>query len=317
MRPLFLHLDGALDSQTALLAAGRFRRLAAHDLGPDLRLWAVTGSMEALVSRLMHHFPAVTPDLIFAGSRDFHHITPALVERALAVPGAGPVTVIHFGAEPAWERGAARLSRRNWARHAAGNPLVDRVISVGVREARTGDLARRADEDLIHAGKVEAYPFRLASGEMALEAGGLQWPTLEALGFAAFADLLASRIRTNAVYVTIDKAVLSNWEPAAGEAHGGFGLRALERLMRATIAGRWMIGADVVGDWSRARFGPDLISGLAKRAEAWTNRARRPEGDRELQRLADETTNLRLLRMFCERLQPQHPRLVAGERRTA
>lgn len=299
MRPVFLSLDNALDAQSAL----RDRRavtVEAQDLGPALRLWSRPRALASLAARLRDRAPAgAGPDLVFAGSGDFHHVTPLLIERAIAASDAGPVTVVHFDNHPDWVRFKNGLHCGSWVGRAARLPGVARVITVGVC---SGDIDRpetkRADLDLVAEGRVELYPWRAPDGGPILRVGDQSWPSMRAMGEDGFAALLASRITTPAIYVTIDKDVLRPDDAVTNWDQGQLSLDGLERLVRAVAGRARLIGADVVGDWSPPRYGPDLLSNLLKRGEAFLDQPRGGvPGD--LAR-TNEATNLRLLSLFAE-----------------
>jgi hypothetical protein len=300
MQPLFLHLDGSLDAQSTLLAQGRFRRLLAHDLGPALRLWSRPPALAALAERLGRLISTETPDLVFAGSGDFHHVTPMLIERAIGSRACGPVTVIHFDNHPDWVRFANGLHCGSWVGRAARLPEVARLITVGVcSDDLDRPRAKGADLDLIGEGRVEIYPYRTPRGAAVLDIQDRAFPAIETLGEAAFVELLVSRIETEDVYVTIDKDVLRSQDALTNWDQGRISLSYLETLIHAVCDGRRLIGADVVGDWSRPVYGPEAWSGLLKRGEALLDQPRRrPPFD--LIRLINETTNLRLLKLFAE-----------------
>ncbi len=299
MRPVFLSLDNALDAQPVLRDRDALT-IEARDLGPALRLWSRPPALAALTARLRDRAPAgAAPDLVFAGSGDFHHVTPLLIERAIAASDAGPVTVVHFDNHPDWVRFENGMHCGSWVGRAARLPGVAKVITVGVC---SGDIdrpeAKRADLDLVAEGRVELYPWRAPDGGPVLRVGEQGWPSMQAMGEGGFADLLASRIVTPTVYVTIDKDVLHVDDAVTNWDQGQLSLDGLERLIR-TVAGRArLIGADVVGDWSPPRYGPDLLSKLLKRGEAFLDQPRGGvPGD--LAR-TNEATNLRLLSLFAE-----------------
>lgn len=300
MRPLFLHLDGALDGQPTLLAQGQFRRLAAHDLGPALRLWSRPAALAALKARLQYHVPATGADLVFAGSGDFHHITPMLVERAMAPAGPGPVTIIHFDNHPDWVRFGPGLHCGSWVGPAARLPGVAKLITVGVS---SGDLCpgamKQADLSLLEEGRVEIYPYRTPNGAPTLDLGGHQWPTIEAMGEQAFPAFLAGRIETEAIYITIDKDVLRQQDALTNWDQGRIALAYLELLILAVMRGRRTIGADIVGDWSKPHYGPGAWAALLKRGEAFLDQPRAgPRAPLDVIRMVNETTNLRLMLML-------------------
>ena len=298
MRPVFLNLDAALDGQPTLRAQGSGLAIEARDLGPALRLWSRPPALAALAARLRDRAPAGA-ELVFAGSGDFHHVTPLLIERAMATSGAGPVTVVHFDNHPDWVRFSNGLHCGSWVGRAARSPGVAKVITVGVC---SGDIDRpetkRADLDLVSEGRVELYPYRAPDGGPVLRVGAQGWPSMEAMGEGGFVDLLVSRIDTDAVYITIDKDVLRADDAVTNWDQGQLSLAGLERLVRAVAGRARVIGADVVGDWSPPRYGPDLVSNLLKRGEAFLDQPRGGvPGD--LAR-TNEATNLRLLSLFAE-----------------
>jgi hypothetical protein len=299
MRPVFLSLDNALDTQSVLRDQGGLT-VEAQDLGPALRLWSRPPALASLAARLRDAAPAGTgPDLVFAGSGDFHHVTPLLIERAIAASGAGPVTVVHFDNHPDWVRFDNGLHCGSWVGRAARLPGVAKVITVGVC---SGDIERpetkRADLDLVAEGRVELYPYRAPDGGPILRIGEHSWPSMAAMGPEGFLDLLVSRIETDAIYVTVDKDVLRADDAVTNWDQGRLSLDGLERLVRAVAERARLIGADVVGDWSPPRYGPDLLSNLLKRGEAFLDQPRGgAPGD--LSRI-NEATNLRLLSVFAE-----------------
>jgi hypothetical protein len=135
MQPLFLKLDDSLEYQGALGAAAepsRGRVIDASDLGPLLRLWARPSELLVLEHRLRSK-PAGGPELVFAGSSDFHHLTPILLRRALKACGAASATVVHIGA-PIEDRGAPQS--RAWSAALAEQPGVASLVSYDGRGDR-------------------------------------------------------------------------------------------------------------------------------------------------------------------------------------
>lgn len=302
MRPAILQLDDALEPQSRLRERVRGadgRTLAARDLGPRMRLWSRAATLDRLRRRLARDLPLAAAELVFAGSGDFHHVTPLLLERAVARFG-GPVTVLHFDNHPDWVRHAPGRHCGSWVGPAARLEGVARVITVG---ACSGDIggrrAREGDLSLIGEDRLLLYAWAAPDGgdEIALE--GRTWPTIAAMGEAAFLDRLDAEIGATKVYVTIDKDVLrasdavTNWDQ--GQASLDFVLAAITRA----TAGRQVIGADVVGDWSRPVYGGDLASQLLRRGEALLDQPRAGAISGEATAI-NEAANLRLLDLFAE-----------------
>jgi hypothetical protein len=301
VRPAILQLDDSLPRQPALERAvldrgGRV--LPARDLGPALRLWTRASTLATLRDRLRSDLPAGDgPELVFAGSGDFHHVSPLLLERAIARFG-GPVTVVHFDNHPDWVRHAPGRHCGSWVGRAARLDGVARVITIGVCSPDIGaKRSRHGDLSLIAEERLELYAWADPDGGQELTLGGRTWPTIAAMGEAAFLDALDAAITTPSVYVTLDKDVLraedavTNWDQ--GQASLDFVLAAIGRA----AAGRRIIGADVVGDWSSPVYGGDLAARALKRGEAFLDQPWRRPAPGEV-RAVNEAVNLRLLTTF-------------------
>ena len=301
MRPVILQLDDAFERQPALeagvLARGG-RVLAARDLGPALRLWSRTATLDELRRRIAGALPMRgEAEVVFAGSGDFHHVTPLLLERAIEAAGE-PVTLIHFDNHPDWVRHAPGRHCGSWVGRAARLAGVARVITIGVTSPDIGRAkSREGDLALIAEDRLDLFAWDAPDGGCEVVLEGRAWPTISAMGEAAFLDRLAASVPTPAVYVTLDKDVLrpedavTNWDQ--GRASLDFVLAAVRRLAE----GRRIVGADVVGDWSRPVYGGGAAAGLLKRGEAMLDQPwSRPEPAAACR--INEAVNLRLLAMF-------------------
>ncbi|HEX5262239.1 MAG TPA: hypothetical protein VFW13_01850 [Phenylobacterium sp.] len=303
MRAALLHLDDALIGQAELavqVAALGGRSVELRDLGPALRLWSRPQALDDLRARLAESLPATSgPTLVFSGSGDFHHITPLLLERAIEAAGRPAVTVVHFDNHPDWVRFANGAHCGSWVGWAARLARVSLVITVGVcSEDIRRPSPRRADLDLLAEGLLELYPYRAPDREASLELGGREWPTIEAMGEAAFAAFLPSRVQTEAIYITIDKDVLRAEEAATNWDQGRTSVAYLSSLLAPLLREHRLIGADVVGDWSSAIYGGGVLSRVLKQGEAlldqpWSQPPRAAQA-------AAEAVNLQLLHLIAE-----------------
>lgn len=303
MRPVILDLDGAFEGQGDLVAevlGADGARVPARDLGPALRLWSRPPALTALRQRLGESTTRAGPDLVFTGSGDFHHVSPLLIERAIAASDAGPVTVVHFDNHPDWVLFDNGLHCGSWVGQAARLPGVSRLLTVGVC---SHDIDRPspqgADLDLIKDGRLELYAYREPRGAANVNLCGRDWPTIEAVGEGAFVDLLASRIETDAVYITIDKDVLRAEDAITNWDQGRTSLALLETLIQRLAQNHRLIGADIVGDWSRPRYGGGVVASLLKRGEAMLDQPWRGP-DREAALRLNQAVNRRLLRLFVQ-----------------
>jgi hypothetical protein len=301
MRAALLCLDDALIRQPNLAAEVTARggtALDLRDLGPALRLWSRPPALDRLRARLAEALPTSGgPSLAFCGSGDFHHVTPILLERAIAASGGGPVTLLHFDNHPDWVRYGEGAHCGSWVGWAARLPGVAKVVTVGVCSPDIRrPSARRADLDLVGEGRLELYAYRDPAGGRSVELCGRTWPTIADMGEAAFADFLPGRIATDAVYVTIDKDVLRAEDAATNWDQGQASLSFLKSLLAAVLEDHRLIGADVVGDWSHAVYGGGVIAGLLKRGEAMLDQPWSPPAPEA--RAANEAVNLELLQII-------------------
>ena len=302
MRTALLHLDSALRSQRELArtVAGRGgRNLDCRHLGPALRLWSRPAALERLRSRVGATLPAVDgPFLVFSGSGDFHHITPTLLERACEAAGNPPVTLLHFDNHPDWVRFSRGAHCGSWVGRAARLPHVARVVTVGVCSPDVLAPERKgADLALVTEDRVELYAYRAPGGAATVAVAGHEWPTIEAMGEAAFLDFLPTRIPTSAVYVTIDKDVLRAADAGTNWDQGRTSLAFLKAMLARIGEGHRVIGADVVGDWSPAVYGGGLMAGLLKQGEALLDQPwSRPDATAQA---ANQAANLQLLDLIA------------------
>jgi len=303
VRTALLHLDTALTSQRRLaqsVSARGGRGVDLRHLGPALRLWSRPWALQRLRSRIASELPAAQgPTLVFSGSGDFHHITPTLLARACEAASHPPVTLLHFDNHPDWVRFANGVHCGSWVGWAARLPNVARVVTVGV----CSDDIRRphgksADLDLVSEDRVELYAYRAPDGAASVAVAGREWPTIEAMGEAAFLDFLPTRIPTADVYLTIDKDVLRSEDAGTNWDQGRTSLAFLKAMLSKVGEHHRVIGADVVGDWSPAVYGGGLLAGLLKQGEALMDQPwSRPA---PTARAINETANLELLDLIVE-----------------
>jgi len=302
MRPMLLNLDGALERQPLLCAATRAaggRMLCARDLGPHLRLWSRRAHLAELRRRLSGALPKdAEPEVVFAGSGDFHHVTPLLLERALAEVSE-PVTLIHFDNHPDWARFAAGSHCGSWLAAAARQSGVRQVVTIGVTSTDVGPRkSREGDLSLIAEGRLAVFPWAAPGGREALSLGGQTWPAITALGEDRFLDLLDATVSTRAIYATIDKDVLQPAQAVTNWDQGAASLEFVEAALHRLLAGRTLVAADVVGDWSAPDYGRGPPAWL-KRGEALLDQPRR-RPDTAHADAVNEAANLRLLHAFQE-----------------
>lgn len=303
MRAALLHLDDALRAQRQLTAAVHWSGgidLDCRDLGPELRLWGRPEPLERLSARLRDLAPAGIGRLaVFAGSGDFHHLTPILLARALEGAGGRPATVVHFDNHPDWVRFEPGMHCGSWVGNAARLPGIARIVTIGVcsRDIQRPQ-ARGADLELVLEDRVELYPYHAPGSAPALRICGREWPSIGAMGEEAFVDFVPSRIPTDDLYITIDKDVLRADDAATNWDQGQASLRFLTSMLSAIAERHRIIGVDVVGDWSKAVYGGGLLAQVLKRGEALMDQPwSRPDA---VARGRNETVNLELFDLLLE-----------------
>lgn len=305
LRPSILNLDDSLTSQGSLIdrvqAAGGLV-MSDGGIGPRLRLWCRDPILKQLHFRLDAHYPISTPELVFVGSGDFHHVTPLLIDRALTASRSQATTVLHFDNHPDWVRFSPGVHCGSWVARAARITRVQRLISVGIC---SGDIGRRGsrngDLELVRQGRVEIYPYRDPDGGSVLALCNKLWPLINYKSDGEIAELLMSRIETPDVYITIDKDVLRSADAVTNWDQGGLSLETLLSVIGRVSRTHRIIGADVVGDWSPIHYGGPWWERALKYGEAWLDQPHdHPDAADAIK--VNERANLKILDALCKTL---------------
>ncbi len=295
MRLTLLDLDGSLPPQLpALRAAAPWSAVASNDLrdlGPRLRLWSRDRTVRAARERV--HETDAEPSVHMLGSGDFHHLAALLMEQARE-----PITVIHFDNHPDWVRLAPRWHCGSWVNRALALPQVDRVITLG---PCSDDLVKPGlkggNIPALASGKLMLFPWRHAPSRLYhpipdgpahhYEAGFVIWRNLADDADKILASI-PSLIRTDAVWISIDKDVLPEDEALTNWDQGQMPLAAVLRAISAIGAQKRIAGADICGE-----FSPIEHANLFKR---WESRMDQPRRLGDVDRLAqNERVNVALL----------------------
>lgn len=305
MQTVLLHLDDALELQPDFVGAAV--RAGAHELdekacGLQLRLWGRNDALSKLkrsidrLSRRGRHGPR----LCFMGSGDFHHVTALLIAEALETVSC-PITVIHIDNHPDWVHFDNGMHCGSWVNAAASHSQVDRIITLGVCSSDLASPDRKgANLDLLRSGKLELYPYahppsrvrgKLGLGASFSQVGSeLHWVSIEMLGEENFADRLLNRIRTEAVYLTVDKDALISADAITNWDQGALQLPYVLWLIGQIAERHRIIGADVTGDYSVPRYGGPVWTRALKRAEIMIDqplRRHRAEAARDINSAAN------------------------------
>jgi len=222
------------------------------------------------------------------GSGDFHHLTVFLSGLALENQSQ-PVTVIHFDNHPDWVRFEKGIHCGSWINSALENPKVQKIITIGVT---SHDLERPepklANLKLLSQGRLELYPYDHLPSIVDNNYGDgpsfsqvcneLRWTTIREIGEDNFIDRMLARIETDMVYLTIDKDVLSPTQAVTNWDQGCMQVSYLTNLIEHIGRHKRIIGADVIGDYSRPAYSGGLASTLKKHYESFKDHPRQTVG---------------------------------------
>lgn len=289
MQLCLLQLDDALDAQTSFIQAcdrAGARRIQMREHGSRIRLWGYHAEIAAFQEKLSHALDGTSqPRLTFIGSGDFHHVTALLLAAALQ-HHAEPVTLIHVDNHPDWVHFEKGMHCGSWINNPIEHPQVQKIITIGVC---SDDLRlpepKKANLALLSRGLLELYPYDhppsrvsndYGAGASFEQVGGeLHWKTIRSLGEQNFAGHLLSRIKTEKVYLTIDKDVLARDDAVTNWDQGCMRLPYLLSLIGNIAKHHRLVGADVIGDYSKPRYSGSLRTQLYKRVEVFKDQSRR------------------------------------------
>lgn len=271
-----LDLDGSVSAQRDALAGvaawSSVDVVPLRDLGAALRLWARSATMERARARLAQSGTTLT----LIGSGDYHHLAVPLIEQARE-----PVTVVHFDNHPDWVRWAPRWHCGSWVNRVLELPQVARVVTIGpcsddlVRPGLKGGNLRA-----LGAGRIVMFPWRHAPSRVFRRIadgpghryvdGHLLWHNFSGQPMADNLARLAAPIETPAIWITIDKDVLSAADAFTNWDQGEMPLRALQDLIAGIAAHKRVVGVDICGE-----FSPPAMRNPLKRIESRLDRPQR------------------------------------------
>jgi arginase family enzyme len=292
-----LDLDHSVTSQPTLRDAAAWASVETvplQDLAAPLRLWARNTIMQRARARLSGPAAQARPAITMIGSGDYHHIAVLLIEQARE-----PITVVHLDNHPDWVRWAPRWHCGSWVNQALKLRQVARIVTLGpcsddlVRpELKGGNL--RA----LGAGRIVLFPWRHEPSRLfrripdgaghRCENGQLVWRNLADDSTESNVAAILATIETDAIWLTIDKDVLSESEALTNWDQGQMPLHTMLDLICGIAAQRRIVGADICGE-----FSPPLMNNPLKRIESHIDRPRRSADAAGLRRNA--TVNCALL----------------------
>ena len=314
MQLLLLHLDDALELQPDFVRACQFAGACQHvdkGTGKVVRLWSKQKALAELGRDIVRNTPATgkDPQLCFMGSGDFHHVTALLLDAALERQSVG-ATLIHFDNHPDWVTFNGGMHCGSWVNSALANRNIQKVITIGVCSSDLRSPERKgANLHWLGEGKLELYPYEHPPSRVLAdygsgasyrqEKGALHWKSISEIGEENFIDRMLSRIRTEAVYLTIDKDVLAADDAVTNWDQGRMRLPYLLALISEIGSRHRIIGADVIGDYSAPNYTGDFRTRLLKKAEIFVDQPHvRPKA--ETTRNINSAANHALLEVLAE-----------------
>jgi hypothetical protein len=151
---------------------------------------------------------------------------------------------------------------------------VVRVVTLG---PTSDDLAwpelKLANLPAVASGRLEVYPWQHAPSRVLgtyastpcsrMESGRLVWTTLAAVDWTSFLSDCVARLPTAAVWLTIDKDVLTRADAVTNWDQGGMPLDNVLQAIKLIGERKRLLGVDICGDYSPRVFVDPLRAVLA------------------------------------------------------
>lgn len=249
-----------LDLDRSLLPLPDSTCLDLGDWQEEIRFGCRLSSLQRLGTAIAPAL-AQSPDVVFMGSGDYHHLTCLLLERYRQA--GRPIQLVVFDNHPDNMRYPFGIHCGSWVWHASRLPIVARVHVLGItsRDVEAGHAWENHLRNL-RSGRVRYWCIGRDLGWMPRLGirHSRSFPDTAAM-LSAFMENLAST--DDPIHCSIDKDVLS---PDDAHTNWDQGVLRLDELLAALgrMRGR-IVGADVVGEVSayryRSRF-KRLLSGL-------------------------------------------------------
>lgn len=213
-------MDGTLTWQSRLLAFPH--EWWDFSTAQGIRGYASPNTLQRLETAFQQY---TSIPLLFWGTGDFHYVTYVRL-RLLRVPVTLVLFDRHHDAAPVAN---AMVNCGNWVRHALGLPWVRKVIWIG----GGGEGVRSTDPPPVQSPRFAAEA-RLAPPEDP----------------AALAAWVQAHVPTDAVYLSVDKDVLTPADAVTSWGSGAMALSDLLRWIDGLLRYRRVVGADVGGEWA-------------------------------------------------------------------
>ncbi len=253
-----IDLDGSLMKQaplSRLIESGAANLIDARDFASSTRIFARKKTIQSFIERVGPP-PENEPEITFYGSGDFHHLTAALVSRF-----SEPLTIIHFDNHPDWVKSPKTFNCGSWVNRALEMPHVERIITLGVMSDDLKNPERKsANLEALQSHKLDVFPWNSVPSKVKKYYGigasygqlgrYLNWQNLSKKNWSHFLNDLKKQISTQAIYITIDKDVLSKDEATTNWDQGAMPLSHITTAVTELATKFKVLGIDVCGDYS-------------------------------------------------------------------
>ncbi len=247
MQPLILDLDDSVGSLPSEI------RIPLRDWHDRLRFACSERQLRAFRNVLATTLPA-QHGTVFFGSGDFHHLSLPLIERA-AASAAQSVHVVVFDNHPDNMRFPFGVHCGSWVSRVAALPKVQRVDVVGIT-SRDIAFAHAWENRLrpLYRGKLRYWSIGVDTGwasAMGLAHAFRNFDTAEAMMTTLLHELDAI---ASPFYLSIDKDVLDPVDACTNWDQGCLRTTHLQAVIALLRNRRRLIGSDVNGEVSLARY---------------------------------------------------------------
>jgi arginase family enzyme len=305
MRLRVLDLDGSVTAQptlAGLIESDEAERVDARDLEQRLRILASRQAFRELGERLGGANIADEPEVLFFGSGDFHHLTALFVALH-----DKPLAIVQFDNHPDWIR-YPTINCGSWVNLALRSPHVAKVVTIGpCGEDLQNPEWKFANLPAMREGRLAVYPWRgdqtrlwgkpVTTPSTTSGRRRLSWRNLAEESWPDFIDELAESLDVSALWITIDKDVLSRGEAITNWDQGQMTLDHVIAAVQRLASSFKIVGIDVCGDYSRPQLKDPFRSFLS-----WSDHPELPPHE-ESDLAVNDRTNARLLAAFREVLQ--------------
>jgi len=291
MRTEILDLDNSVANQPELGKEVKRK----HDLtewGPKIRMGCAYWRFSSFARNVPN---SDRPRLSFIGSGDFHHVTLALLKKIQE-----PFHLVILDKHPDWVKLMPIMHCGTWLSHALKLPQVKNVYHFGGDLDFDNFLQNLAPRGALKSGRVKVFPSHRTYTKgfwKKISHQPLRPDAAKSCTDENIKELLkphAEELSKYPLYISVDKDVMRVGDSVVNWDSGLLRLKEIELLISNLIEinGQPLVGADIVGDWSRVR-----LRGPLREMLDWSEHPVL-DVDPKFSLETNQSTNLRLLDLF-------------------